>query len=153
MITDVIVEGCRSVELRRRMLLKDRTLDDIEEIAAGLEGVDSQMHDLTTTTNDSGVAERVFDQRRHSDVHKHLLPDMTSDDNIGGVSLHVSSQISYASIAASQGIFHHLIPVPRKANSVRTASGWNILNLNVNRFPPPSKRIRVVEQQETQESE
>lgn len=52
MITDVIVEGCQSNELRRRMLMKDRTLEEIEEIAVSLEGLDSQIQDLATKSND-----------------------------------------------------------------------------------------------------
>lgn len=52
MITDVVVEGCQSNELRRRMLLKDRTLGEIEEIASSLEGVDAQIQDLATKSND-----------------------------------------------------------------------------------------------------
>ncbi|XP_055551370.1 uncharacterized protein LOC129733850 [Wyeomyia smithii] len=54
MITDVIVEGCQSNELRRRLLQKDRTLDEIVEIANSLEGVDSQLNDLKTESKTVG---------------------------------------------------------------------------------------------------
>lgn len=56
------MEGCTSVELRRRMLLKDRTLDEIEEIASSIEGVDSQIQVLSKPQS-SGSAEQVFKVR------------------------------------------------------------------------------------------
>lgn len=63
MIMDVIVEGCTSVELRRRMLLKDRTLDEIEDIASSLEGVDSQIQDFAKPIDLSSGVEKAFKVR------------------------------------------------------------------------------------------
>ncbi|XP_055623066.1 uncharacterized protein K02A2.6-like [Toxorhynchites rutilus septentrionalis] len=43
MLTDAIVEGCISNELRRHILQKDRTVEEIEEIGKSLEGVEQQV--------------------------------------------------------------------------------------------------------------
>lgn len=43
---DVIVEGCASDELQRRILQKDRSLAEIEELGAMMEGVNQQIKDL-----------------------------------------------------------------------------------------------------------
>lgn len=45
-ITDVIVEGCLSSELRRRILQQDRSLAEIESLGAALEGVENQVQEL-----------------------------------------------------------------------------------------------------------
>lgn len=45
-LTDVIVEGCLSSELRRRILQQDRSLAEIESLGAALEGIETQIQDL-----------------------------------------------------------------------------------------------------------
>lgn len=55
-LIDIIVENCRSEELRRSILKKDRKLVEIEEIAACVEGTEQQLKDLKEST--SSVRER-----------------------------------------------------------------------------------------------
>lgn len=45
-LTDVIIEGCLSSELRRRILQQDRSLVEIEALGAALEGVENQIQDF-----------------------------------------------------------------------------------------------------------
>ncbi|XP_055605879.1 uncharacterized protein K02A2.6-like [Uranotaenia lowii] len=45
-LIDVVVENCRSDELRRSILKKDRSLSEIEEIAASIEDTEIQMLNL-----------------------------------------------------------------------------------------------------------
>ncbi|XP_055621974.1 uncharacterized protein K02A2.6-like [Toxorhynchites rutilus septentrionalis] len=45
-LTDVVVENCRSDDLRRSILKKDRSLSEIEEIAASIEDTELQMLNL-----------------------------------------------------------------------------------------------------------
>ncbi|XP_055615001.1 uncharacterized protein K02A2.6-like [Toxorhynchites rutilus septentrionalis] len=47
MLTDVIVEGCSSQELRRRILEKDQNLADIEALGASLESVRAQEKEIS----------------------------------------------------------------------------------------------------------
>ncbi|XP_062541275.1 uncharacterized protein K02A2.6-like [Armigeres subalbatus] len=50
-LIDVIVENCRSDELRKAILKRDRTLKEIEEIAAAIEDTDQQMRELKENNN------------------------------------------------------------------------------------------------------
>lgn len=54
-LIDVVVENCRSDELRKAILKRDRTLREIEEIAATIEDTDQQLKDLKE--NGSAVRE------------------------------------------------------------------------------------------------
>lgn len=56
-LIDIIVENCRSEELRKSILRKDRTLIEIEEIATSLEGTEQQLKDLKEATAESAVFE------------------------------------------------------------------------------------------------
>ncbi|KXJ68118.1 hypothetical protein RP20_CCG005609 [Aedes albopictus] len=47
-VIDVIVEGCASEELRRRILQKDITLAEVESMGAMMEGVEQQVNDFTS---------------------------------------------------------------------------------------------------------
>lgn len=49
-LIDIIVENCQSEELRKSILRKDRTLIEIEEIAACIEGTEQQLKDLKEST-------------------------------------------------------------------------------------------------------
>lgn len=51
MLTDVIVEGCSSHELRRRILEKDQSLADIEALGVSLESVRSQEKEISAGTS------------------------------------------------------------------------------------------------------
>lgn len=50
-LIDVVVENCRSDELRKAILKRDRTLKEIEEIAAAIEDTDQQLKDLKENSN------------------------------------------------------------------------------------------------------
>lgn len=50
-LIDVVVENCRSDELRKAILKRDRTLREIEEIAATIEDTDQQLKDLKENGN------------------------------------------------------------------------------------------------------
>lgn len=56
-LIDVIVEGCSSNELRRRILKEDQTLEQIENLGAMLEGVEEQVRCFNS---DQGMEEKVF---------------------------------------------------------------------------------------------
>lgn len=49
-VVDIIVEGCASEELRRRILQKDVTLGEVEEMGSMMEGVEQQVKDLSSLT-------------------------------------------------------------------------------------------------------
>ncbi|XP_055604561.1 uncharacterized protein K02A2.6-like [Uranotaenia lowii] len=59
-VIDVIVEGCVSEELRRRILQKDVTLAEVEAMGAMMEGVEQQVVDLTTLNAKDSLSEKVF---------------------------------------------------------------------------------------------
>ncbi|XP_058823888.1 uncharacterized protein K02A2.6-like [Topomyia yanbarensis] len=61
MLTDTIVEGCVSDELRKQILQKDRSLEEIEEIGKSLEGVQRQLKDFGSTREQLNQHERVYD--------------------------------------------------------------------------------------------
>lgn len=50
-LIDVVVENCRSDELRKAILKRDRSLKEIEEIAATIEDTDQQMRELKEVNN------------------------------------------------------------------------------------------------------
>ena len=54
-LIDVVVENCRSDELRKAILKRDRTLKEIEEIAAAIEGTEQQLRELKG--NNEGLRE------------------------------------------------------------------------------------------------
>ncbi|XP_062538771.1 uncharacterized protein LOC134207062 [Armigeres subalbatus] len=56
-LIDVIVEGCSSMELRKRILKEDQSLEQIEALGAMLEGVEEQVKGFST---DQKVDEKVF---------------------------------------------------------------------------------------------
>ncbi|XP_055622354.1 uncharacterized protein K02A2.6-like [Toxorhynchites rutilus septentrionalis] len=51
-IIDVIIEGCLSSELRRRILQKDCSLSEIESLGAALESVETQVQDFGVKSKD-----------------------------------------------------------------------------------------------------
>ncbi|XP_062537929.1 uncharacterized protein K02A2.6-like [Armigeres subalbatus] len=59
MLTDTIVEGCLSDELRKQILQKDRSVEEIEEIGKSLEGVQKQLRDFG----------RMHDESKHGQVY------------------------------------------------------------------------------------
>lgn len=60
MLTDVIVEGCQSDELRRQILQKDRPIDEIIEIGKSLEGVQQQIKDFGSTNGEKATMNQVY---------------------------------------------------------------------------------------------
>ncbi|XP_055540021.1 uncharacterized protein LOC129726870 [Wyeomyia smithii] len=59
-IVDIIVEGCASEELRRRILQKDVTVSEIEEMGSMMEGIEQQVKDLGSLKTGEGASEKVF---------------------------------------------------------------------------------------------
>lgn len=57
MLIDVIVEGCASPELRRRILEKDQSLSDIEALGASLESVRNQEKEMNVADHRERPAE------------------------------------------------------------------------------------------------
>ncbi|XP_062557585.1 uncharacterized protein LOC134222456 [Armigeres subalbatus] len=58
-VIDTIVEGCLSDELRRRILQNDRSLSEIVEMGAMMEGVEQQIKDIGSL-NSTDTTEKVF---------------------------------------------------------------------------------------------
>lgn len=164
-ITDVIVEGCLSVELRRRMLLKDRSLDEIEEIASGLEGVDSQIQDLAGKSNESNSADKVYKVKdfssqgyrrplatkfRSGEGRYRGRPAVRHTTNVVCFNCGKSGHISSSDSCPAKGkqcrnckrVGHFDYTCKSSRSSVKQTS-----------FSPPSKKIRVVEEKETREAD
>nr|XP_029711593.1 uncharacterized protein LOC109417227 [Aedes albopictus] len=158
MITDVIVEGCLSVELRRRMLLKDRTLDEIEEIATGLEGVDSQIQDLAGKSNDLQDGAKMYRVRDRSSQGFRRPPLHTSRTDMGryrGRQLPRSNIVCFN--CGRSGHIATSDSCPAKGKQCRNCKRMGHFDytcksprgsVNQTQPSPPSKKIRVVEQQE-----
>lgn len=62
-LIDVIVEGCSSAELRRRILKEDQTLEQIEALGATLEGVEEQVKGFRTEQNTDDKVFQVTENR------------------------------------------------------------------------------------------
>ncbi|XP_062715128.1 uncharacterized protein K02A2.6-like [Aedes albopictus] len=60
MLTDTIVEGCASAELRKQILQKDRSVEEIEEIGKSLEGVQKQLKDFGSLREEGKHHDRVY---------------------------------------------------------------------------------------------
>ncbi|XP_055640002.1 uncharacterized protein K02A2.6-like isoform X1 [Toxorhynchites rutilus septentrionalis] len=60
MLVDTIAEGCRSEELRKRFLQKDRSVEEIEKFVKSLEEVEQQIKIFGTTDEEENVAGRVY---------------------------------------------------------------------------------------------
>ncbi|XP_055618740.1 uncharacterized protein LOC129763570 [Toxorhynchites rutilus septentrionalis] len=56
MLTDVIIEGCTSQELRRKILEKDQSVADIEALGESLESVRIQEKEMTSNSSSHGDA-------------------------------------------------------------------------------------------------
>lgn len=71
-VIDTIVEGCVSDELRRRILQKDRSLSEIVEMGAMMEGVEQQIRDIGTLkspdTTEKGFSSEVGTKYEEQDV-------------------------------------------------------------------------------------
>lgn len=69
-VLDVIVEGCASEELRRRILQKDVSLAEVEGMGAMLEGVEQQVSDLTSLNTKELVSDKVFRVEARKDLNR-----------------------------------------------------------------------------------
>ncbi|XP_055634095.1 uncharacterized protein K02A2.6-like [Toxorhynchites rutilus septentrionalis] len=159
MITDVIVEGCLSNELRRRMLLKDRTLDEIEDIAASLEGVDAQIQDLTVKSNQT--VEKVYMVKGKS-THKFSRERESSEQSFPK---RVASRIGSNVVCFSCGRQGHISSsdsCPAKGKQCRNCGrvGHFESKCKLSKMRqqssiqfPPHKKIRVVEEVNSEEPE
>ncbi|XP_052564009.1 uncharacterized protein K02A2.6-like [Culex pipiens pallens] len=59
-LIDVIVEGCTSPELRRRILQQDRTLSEIETLGVALEGAELQVKDFNAKPVEPVTEQKAF---------------------------------------------------------------------------------------------
>ncbi|XP_058815992.1 uncharacterized protein LOC131679299 [Topomyia yanbarensis] len=74
-LTDVIIEGCASHELRRRILQQDRSLSEIESLWITLEGIESQVRDLNVKPQENTLGQKVFKitaKQNHSQRSWHI---------------------------------------------------------------------------------
>ncbi|XP_062538768.1 uncharacterized protein K02A2.6-like [Armigeres subalbatus] len=69
----IIVEGCISEELRRRILQRDATLAEVEAMGAMMEGVEQQMSDLTSINVKEPAQEKVFRVESHRDKYRSVV--------------------------------------------------------------------------------
>lgn len=93
-LIDAVIENCRSDELRRSILKRDRTLNEIEEIAASIEHTEQQMKDLKDVSyklqeaNVYRVSDRKFSSSRSDRSffpQRNIERDNTKSNNgIGG---------------------------------------------------------------------
>lgn len=82
-LIDVIVEGCSSNELRRRILKEDQTLEQIETLGAMFEGVEEQVRCFNS---DHKTEEKVFKVTDNVAEVRHAVPrDRTACFNCGNV--------------------------------------------------------------------
>ncbi|XP_062703859.1 uncharacterized protein LOC134286282 [Aedes albopictus] len=59
-LTDAVVEGCASTELRRRILQQDRSLAEIESLGVVLESIDIQVKDLNGSSKVASNGQQAF---------------------------------------------------------------------------------------------
>lgn len=101
MLVDTIAEGCRSEELRKRILQKDRSVEEIEEIGKSLEGVEQQIKDFATVREEEHGGGRVYKIQTHKQIKytpatSSVDRSRTSNDQLKcfkcGFSGHISSE-------------------------------------------------------------
>ncbi|XP_062542134.1 uncharacterized protein LOC134210124 [Armigeres subalbatus] len=68
-LTDAVVEGCTSNEVRRRILLKDLPFEEIEALGISQEGVDQQVEEIVS----SKPSEKIYKVERFSSNTKNKL--------------------------------------------------------------------------------
>ncbi|XP_053698952.1 uncharacterized protein K02A2.6-like [Sabethes cyaneus] len=59
-LTDAIITGCSSTELRRRILQQDRPLSEIEALGITLEGIEHQVKDFSHKASDQSTDNRIL---------------------------------------------------------------------------------------------
>lgn len=59
-LTDAVIEGCASMELRRRILQQDRSLSEIEALGVALESIDIQVKDLNGKSKEIAGGQQVY---------------------------------------------------------------------------------------------
>lgn len=77
-LVDVIVENCRSDDLRKAILKRDRSIREIEEIAATIEDTDQQMKELKEHTNTSREV-AVYEVNRPNQARPAVRRNSTAD--------------------------------------------------------------------------
>lgn len=66
-LTDAVVEGCSSNDVRRMILLKDLSFADIEALGIAQEGVDQQLVEITTTQSEPRSTGNVYSASQSRD--------------------------------------------------------------------------------------
>ncbi|XP_062713907.1 uncharacterized protein K02A2.6-like [Aedes albopictus] len=77
-LVDVIVENCRSDDLRKAILKRDRSIREIEEIAATIEDTDQQMKELKEHANTSREV-AVYEVNRPNQARPAVRRNSTAD--------------------------------------------------------------------------
>ncbi|XP_055585193.1 uncharacterized protein K02A2.6-like [Uranotaenia lowii] len=110
MIIDVIVEGCNSQELKRKILEKDRSLADIEALGESLESVNIQEKEMkvgskTEVAGQSEIckikSEKSTSDRRQERFAKRFVPRQNKTvENKSGVICYACGRYSHISTAS-----------------------------------------------------
>ncbi|XP_029725276.2 uncharacterized protein K02A2.6-like [Aedes albopictus] len=59
-LTDAVIEGCASVELRRRILQQDRSLSEIEALGVAMESIEVQVMDLNSKQKEFAGGQQAY---------------------------------------------------------------------------------------------
>lgn len=128
-LIDVVVENCRSDELRKSILKRDRSLQEIEEIASSIESTEMQMKNLkhgAGLERERAVYE-VKDRNRISSQREYIAPRIYADRQKRGnfvrgagefrVSAGQNNQVCYA--CGNEGHYAISIDCPAKGRTCR----------------------------------
>lgn len=106
-MVDIIVEGCASEELRRRILQRDATLAEVEEIGSMMEGVEQQVKDLSSLKAVEAQPEKVFQVeakpgRMTAPVNIKRKHERTFDDDVTCYSCGVKGHIASSKVCKAR---------------------------------------------------
>ncbi|XP_055604219.1 uncharacterized protein K02A2.6-like [Uranotaenia lowii] len=79
-LTDAIIEGCLSVDLRRRILQQDRSLTEIESLGVALESIEVQVRDLNGKPKENSVGHHAYKITAASDKGRNPKPREVQHD-------------------------------------------------------------------------
>lgn len=148
MLIDTIAEGCRSEELRKRILQKDRSVEEIEEIGKSLEEVEQQIKDFTMVREEEHERGRVYKiqthkQRKYTPASSNAAYARMNKDHLKcfkcGFSGHISSE---AKCPARGKICNHCKRLGHFESQCRIRKSQSV---DQTQTRPTSKKIRYVE--------